>query len=141
MLRRDEMLCFSLGVAMRRVSKLYAEALAQFDITPPQLFLLTCLEMDDGQKPRDLAEMVSLDSSSMTPLLDRTEAAGLLVRRPDPDDRRSLRIFLTDKGRELSAKLEPVVEQLQDRIHREFFADYSPDQVQLFKEMLTRVRE
>ena len=71
MLRREEMLCFSLGIAMRRISKLYAEALAEFEITPPQLFLLTCLEMQDGQKPRDLAEMVSLDSAFFGPLLDQ----------------------------------------------------------------------
>src|SRR5688572_33510764 len=105
MLKREEMLCFSLGVAMRRISKIYAEALAGHEITPPQLFLLSCLEASDGQKPRDLAEQVCLDASSLTGLLDRTEKSGLIERRPDADDRRALRIHLTDAGRKTLAGL------------------------------------
>ena len=88
MLKREQMLCFNLGVAMRRVSKLYAEALAAHDVTPPQLFVLSCLGKQDGQQPRDLADQVCLDSSSMTGLLDRVEKAGLIERRADPADRR-----------------------------------------------------
>ena len=141
MLKREDMLCFSLGVAMRRISKIYADALAGHEITPPQLFLLSCLEAVDGQKPRDLAEQVCLDASSLTGLLDRTEKAGLIERRPDPDDRRALRIYLTDQGRKTLCGLHGVVEEIHARIEREFFADYSPQERQMFTQMLTRMRE
>ncbi len=141
MLKREQMLCFSLGVAMRRISKLYAEALAEHDVTPPQLFLLTCLQRQDGQKPRDLAEQVCLDSSSMTGLLDRTEKAGLVCRRPDPQDRRALGVYLTDLGRQRLAALGPAVERVQQQIDEEFFGQYSPEQVALFKQMLQQMRE
>lgn len=141
MLKREEMLCFSLGVAMRRISKIYAEALAGHEITPPQLFLLSCLGNCDGQKPRDLAEQVCLDASSLTGLLDRTEKAGLIERRPDPDDRRALRIYLTDQGRKTLDGLHGVVDDVQQRIEREFFGDYTPEQRELFRQMLTRMRE
>lgn len=141
MLKREEMLCFSLGVAMRRISKIYAEALAGHEITPPQLFLLSCLEHNDGQKPRDLAEQVCLDASSLTGLLDRTERAGLIERRPDPEDRRALRIYLTEAGRKNLAGLHGVVDCVHQRIEREFFGDYSPEQRAMFQQMLTRMRE
>lgn len=141
MLKREEMLCFSLGVAMRRISKIYAEALAGHEITPPQLFLLSCLQHCDGQKPRDLAEQVCLDASSLTGLLDRTEKAGLIERRPDPEDRRALRIHLTESGRETLSGLHGVVEGVKQRIEREFFGDYSPEQREMFQQMLTRMRE
>jgi MarR family transcriptional regulator, organic hydroperoxide resistance regulator len=141
MLKREEMLCFSLGVAMRRISKIYAEALAGHEITPPQLFLLSCLEHSDGQKPRDLAEQVCLDASSLTGLLDRTERCGLIERRPDPEDRRALRIYLTDAGRATLGGLHNVVEEVRARIEREFFGDYSPEQRDMFQQMLTRMRE
>jgi DNA-binding MarR family transcriptional regulator len=141
MLKREEMLCFSLGVAMRRISKIYAEALAGHEITPPQLFLLSCLEACDGQKPRDLAEQVCLDASSLTGLLDRTEKAGLIQRRPDPEDRRALRIYLTEQGRKTLGGLHDVVDEIHGRIEREFFADYSPAEREMFKQMLTRMRE
>ncbi len=141
MLKREEMLCFSLGVAMRRISKIYAEALAGHEITPPQLFLLSCLQNNDGQKPRDLAEQVCLDASSLTGLLDRTEKVKLIERRPDPEDRRALRIYLTDTGRNALAGLSDVVNEVQCRIEREFFADYSDEDRALFRKMLARVRE
>jgi DNA-binding MarR family transcriptional regulator len=134
------MLCFSLGVAMRHVNRIYGEALAEHEVTPSQLFLLSCLQQQDGLKPRDLAELVSLDTSSLTGLIDRTERVGLLQRQPDPDDRRALRIYLTDKGRELLDRLEPVVERLQERIHREFFGEYSAEQVTMFMNMLRQVQ-
>ena len=77
MLKQDEMLCFSLGVAMRRISKIYAVALAEHDITPPQLFLLTTLGKSDGLRGCELAQQVCLDSSSLPGLIDRgTELLG-----------------------------------------------------------------
>jgi DNA-binding MarR family transcriptional regulator len=141
MLKREDMLCFSLGVAMRRINRIYADALAGHEVTPPQLFLLTCLDAADGQKPRDLAEQVCLDASSLTGLLDRTEKTGLIERRPDPDDRRALRIHLTDQGRRTLDGLRAVVCEVQSRVEREFFADYTPEERELFRRMLARVRE
>ncbi len=117
MLEREQMLCFSLGAAMRRISRIYAEALATHDITPPQLFLLSCLGRTDGLKPSELAELVCLDSSSLTGLLDRTEKAGLVRREPNPADRRALRVFVTALGKQRLAELEPVIKELQVRIN------------------------
>ena len=68
------------GVAMRRMTRIYGEAISEHGVTPPQLYVLSCLYAEDGQKPRDLAEQVNLDTSSLTGLLDRTERAGLLKR-------------------------------------------------------------
>ena len=51
--------------------------------------------------PGRLSEMQGLSSGAMTNRLDRLEEAGLIRRRPDPDDRRSLQIELTDKGHKL----------------------------------------
>ena len=141
MLEREEMLCFSLGVAMRRISKIYADALAEHDITPPQLFLLSCLQKEDGQKVRDLAEQVCLDASSLTGLLDRTEKTALVERRPDPDDRRALRIYLTAEGRRRVVELEPLVTEVQQRVREEFFDGYSQEEVETFFRMLRRAQE
>jgi len=141
MLEREEMLCYSLGVAMRRVSKLYADALADHDITPPQLFVLSCLQSQDGQRVRELADRVCLDASSLTGLLDRTERIGLVERRSDPEDRRALRIHLTEAGRERVADLAPVIEELTERVHAEFFEGYTREQVELFLNMLRQAQE
>jgi DNA-binding MarR family transcriptional regulator len=140
MLQKDEMLCFSLGVAMRRISKIYADALAEHDITPPQLFLLTSLGKQDGLRGCDLAQQVCLDSSSLTGLIDRTEKLGLVERRPDPDDRRAQRIFLTATGKTRLADLQPVVADVQQRVQEEFFSGYSDEDVATFTSMLQKIR-
>lgn len=126
---------------MRRISRIYGEALSSLEITPSQLFALTCLGDSDGLKPRDLAEQISLDSSSLTGLLDRLEAGQLVQRRPDPRDRRSLRVHLTDQGRQRLADLEPVIVGLQDRVREEFFADDSPEDFERFMRMLRRFQQ
>ena len=65
----------------------------------------------------------------------------MIERRPDAEDRRALRIYLTEQGRKTLACLHDVVDGVQTRIEREFFADYTPEQRTLFLQMLTRVRE
>jgi DNA-binding MarR family transcriptional regulator len=136
MLRHDEMLCYWLGVALRRVQRRFTEALEQYEITPAQLFVLNCLESQDGLKPRQLAEQVALDASSLTGLLDRMERSGYVERKADPHDRRSLRVLLTDLGRSRLAELGPLVLEEQQRMMQDFFAGYSEEQVELFWNML-----
>ena len=141
MLDREQMLCFSLGVAMRRISKLYADSLVGHGITPPQLFLLRSLQRGDGRKPCELAGEVCLDASSLTGLLDRTEKAGFIERQKDPSDRRALRIFLTKTGRTRLVELEPLVKKIQKQIDQELFEGRSEEDIALFRQMLEQVGE
>ncbi|EAQ78830.1 MarR family winged helix-turn-helix transcriptional regulator [Blastopirellula marina] len=133
---RDNSLSFQLGVAMRRVARLYTEELAPFQLTPPQLYLLTCLEQNAGCKPREIARSICVDASSITSLLDRSEQAGLIQRQADPADRRSLQIFLTDLGRRRLATVAETVEALNQRIRDELLAPFNDEQVDLFLTML-----
>ena len=66
-------------------------------------------EGQGGSNPRDLQRAVMISSGGMTKRLDRLEAANLLERRPDPDDRRGVRIMLTDDGRELIDRVLPAL--------------------------------
>lgn len=134
--KKDDLLCFHLGVAMRKISRIYADGLAAYEVTPAQLFMLSCLECQNGQKPSELAEEVHLDASSMTGLLDRTEKAQLIRRMRDPADRRALRIYLTPQGQETLQRLKPVITQLQEKVHEDFFGGYSEEQVACFLEIL-----
>lgn len=132
MLKREEMLCFSLGVAMRRISKINAERLEQgMPSLHRSCFCRSRLQANDGQKPCDLAEQVCLDASSLTGLLDRTEKVGLIQRRPDPEDRRAVHLSHS-KRTKASAGLSDVVSEVQCRIEREFFAEYTDETAKCF---------
>ena len=68
---------------------------------------------------KDLSRELLLDSSSLTGHLDRMERAGLVVRKDDPDDRRAIRVFLTDKGRRLKKQMEPIGMELKETLQKE----------------------
>jgi MarR family transcriptional regulator, organic hydroperoxide resistance regulator len=118
MAQLDQHVCFLLDVATRRITKFYNRRLRPFGITYNHLFILSCLWEQDGVHAKDLAKQLCLDSSSLTGHLDRLERVALVVRQDDPDDRRAIRVFLTEKGRHLQAQLEPIGKELKETLQR-----------------------
>src|SRR5271154_4637346 len=89
-----------------RLLKTYADHKArQYGMTRAQWAVLVRLQRTEGLKQSELAEILDLQPISLTRLLDRLCANGLIERRPDPDDRRANRLFLTPAA-------GPVVESL-----------------------------
>lgn len=78
-----------------------AKVAAEHGMTVVQLRLLGVLR-DRTPGMQELARHLGLDKSSMTGLVDRAERRGLVRREPSPDDRRGVRVSLTDEGRELA---------------------------------------
>jgi DNA-binding MarR family transcriptional regulator len=86
----------------RRFSRFLDETLAEFKLDHAEWKLLGLLARRGeaySSSPGKLARMMELSSGAMTNRLDRLEEAGLLRRRPDPDDRRGIQVELTDEGR------------------------------------------
>ena len=102
---------FLLTKAQQTVYQYFKSRLADFDVTPVQYGILASLWLNDGQSPSQIACSLNLDSSTITGLLDRMENKQLLQRQPDAQDRRALRVFLTETGKELRVPLEKVVEE------------------------------
>jgi DNA-binding MarR family transcriptional regulator len=101
-------LCFAIQSAARAFERRYAALLAPLDLTYPQYLVMLALWERDGQTLRDLGAALHLDSGTLTPLLKRMEAAGHVSRARDPYDERLLRVRLTDAGRALRARAEPI---------------------------------
>ena len=118
MAQLDQHVCFLLDVATRRITKFYNRRLRRFGITYNHLFILTCLWEQDDVHVKDLAQQLCLDSSSLTGHLDRMERIALVVRQDDPDDRRAVRVLLTEKGRHLKDQLEPIGQELKATLQR-----------------------
>jgi DNA-binding MarR family transcriptional regulator len=97
----ERQVCFALSVATRSVLSVYRPVLEPMGLTHPQYLVMLALW---GQSPlavKELIEMLQLDGPTLSPLLKRLEAAGLLTRTRDPGDERQLRIDLTPQGRAL----------------------------------------
>lgn len=97
-LRLDLFLCFSLYSATHAMQRVYAPMLADLGITYPQYLALVALWQQDDQTVGALGEHLMLESSTLTPMLKRLEAAGLVSRARDPNDERQVRVRLTEAG-------------------------------------------
>jgi MarR family transcriptional regulator, organic hydroperoxide resistance regulator len=100
-LRLDNQLCFALYGAANRMTRLYRPILDALGLTYPQYLAMLVLWEQSPRTVGALGDALDLDSSTLTPLLKRLEAGGLVERHRDPDDERRVIVALTDKGRAL----------------------------------------
>ena len=104
MLRLDQQLCFALYSSSLLMTKLYKPVLGALGLTYPQYLALLVLWEADAVSVRELGDKLYLDSGTLTPLLKRMEAAGLLTRERATDDERRVVVALTPAGRALRRK-------------------------------------
>jgi DNA-binding MarR family transcriptional regulator len=97
-------LCFSLYSASLAMTKVYRKLLAPLDLTYPQYLVMLVLWEGDELTVSAIGERLFLDSATLTPLLKRLEAAGLLTRERAVEDERQVVIRLTRAGKALQAK-------------------------------------
>ncbi|MFZ1814691.1 MAG: MarR family winged helix-turn-helix transcriptional regulator [Rhizobiaceae bacterium] len=71
----------------------------------PEWRVLACLTDWDGSMVTELSRYAMIEQSRLTKIIIQMDERGLVSRRDDPADRRRVRIFLTDKGRELAERL------------------------------------
>lgn len=103
-LRLDSMLCFAVYAAGHAFTRFYKPRLDALGLTYPQYLVFMVLWEADGITVKTLGDRLFLDSGTITPLIKRLEARGLLRRQRDDEDERQVRIFLTPEGRGLRAK-------------------------------------
>ncbi|MBI5717061.1 MAG: MarR family transcriptional regulator [Burkholderiales bacterium] len=109
-LQLDHQLCFALYSASLAMTKLYKPLLEPLGLTYPQYLAMLALWQDDGLGVSQLGERLQLDSGTLTPLLKRLEAAGLVQRLRDAEDERRVRLQLTPAGRALKTRARAVPE-------------------------------
>jgi MarR family transcriptional regulator, transcriptional regulator for hemolysin len=100
-----------------RMLKTYADQRARsFGISRAQWAVLFRIDRTEGLKQSELAEMLDLQPISLTRLLDRLADNKLIERRPDPNDRRANRLYLTPAARPLLAKLAALGEDMMETV-------------------------
>jgi DNA-binding MarR family transcriptional regulator len=97
----DNQLCFALHSASLAMTKVYKPYLDALNVTYPQYLVLLVLWERDGLTVSAIGERLFLDSGTLTPLLKRLEAQGLLSRTRDAADERRVVIRLSEQGRTL----------------------------------------
>jgi len=100
----DGQLCFALYSANLAMGKLYRQLLSGLDLTYPQYLVMLVLWEGDGITVSELGDRLFLDSATLTPLLKRLQAAGLVQRTRGTHDERQVIVTLSDEGRALREK-------------------------------------
>jgi DNA-binding MarR family transcriptional regulator len=97
----DQLLCFALHSTAQAVVRASKPMLDKLGLTYPQFLVMTVLWAEDNQTVGAIGDKLFLESSTLTPLIKRLEAAGLVRRARCAEDERQVRVGLTDRGKAL----------------------------------------
>jgi len=108
--------CFRLGAISRKMARHYNNKLVPYGITIVQSWVLFHLSGREGSSIKDIASAVQLDSPVVTGLVDRLVKEGLVIRQEDTNDRRSVKISITDRGSKIVDEVSATVTEYNQRI-------------------------
>ena len=129
----ERQVCFALAVASRTVISVYRPVLEPMGLTHPQYLVMLALWGDEPLSVMQLSRMLELDAGTLSRLLKRLEAAGLVRRDRNPDDERSLAVVLTPQGRRLRKQALAVPGTILERL------DMDLDDLMALRDRLTEV--
>ncbi len=134
-MRVEQSLHFMLLKAEAALAKQLYQTLAEIELSPGQPKLLDYLCEHDGCIQKELASVCEVESATITRLLTRMESAGLIERRVSSSDKRSLSVFLTEKGRHAGT----IVREKFAGIEAGAFAGLDGEHRKLFLELLCKI--
>lgn len=112
----EECVNYLLTTAQHSVFLKMTEKLSVFDITPVQYAVLYCLWESDKRSPKEIAERLKLENSTISGILERMEKKDLIKRSISKEDRRFIQVVLTKKGASLKEDVLTAVEQVNNEV-------------------------
>ncbi len=134
-LKLSDQLCFVTYSAAHAFNRVYKPLLDPLGLTYPQYLVLLVLWEGDNITVKEIGQRLFLDSGTLTPLLKRLEAAGIVERTRDVQDERQVRITLTQKGRDLQAPVPEAWDQVVCAV------GMAPEEFDVLKAQITRLRD
>jgi DNA-binding MarR family transcriptional regulator len=131
----------SLGFIIYRTALALKAALQRFfkengyQITAEQWGIIRHLWEEEGLSQREISEKASKDKPNITRMLAALEHKGIILRQPDPGDRRKYRIYLTGEGKQLHQRLLPLVQDLRQKV----IQDLDGREIDLLRDTLNRI--
>lgn len=118
-LRFNGSLWCNLDIALRNLDQIYGQVVEPLGLTVIEWYILRALYDHDGQHASELARAVGRAATSFTPILDKLQDKHLIERRPDPADRRAVRIYLTDKAHKSKDSVLNSAKQVDAQIQKQ----------------------
>ena len=132
----EQTLGFRIAKARRRLYARFRDAFAPYGLTPPQFGIYARLWKRDGVSQKELSVWSEMDRTTICGVIDRLAAAGLVERRPHPDDRRAYLIYLTKQGR----ALQPEIAEVARKVQAGFSTRLTPEELDTLNLLLDKIR-
>ncbi len=127
-----ECINFLLSTAQHNVFQYLSVKLSSLGITPSQYSVLSCLWGRSHATPKQLAEILGIETSTVSGLLDRLQKNGLIDRIVNSEDRREVQVIATQKGRDLEKPVTVII----DDMNKEVLKTFTQDEIDKLKSML-----
>lgn len=134
-MKREETIDHHIKSAWHAISRMYNQQAVKEDITTSIGFVLLNISSKEGTPATKIAPLMGLESRSLTRVLKNMEEKGLICRKPDENDGRSVRIFLTDLGKEKKEVSRITVLAFNEAIRESI----DPDKLKVFFEVIEEV--
>lgn len=136
-LKLENQLCFPFYAASHLIIRAYQEDLSRLGITYPQYLVLMVLWEKDPRTVNEIAEQLLLNTNTVTPLLKRMEAMGLIERKPSQTDLRKVEVGLTEKGEKMQLEASTIPANLLNKLH----VSPTDAQIQELTDLRSRLQE
>ncbi len=132
----EECIIFQLAKAYQKAHGLFKKRLLPYGLTPIQHLILEALWMENGLSQKDISTRLVLDKATLSGVLDRMSAGGWITKEQDLEDKRTLRICLTGKGK----KLKPNLARERNQANDELLSSLNLEEKVLLKRLLKDVQ-
>ena len=126
---------YLLTVAQHEVFVVFSERLAEFGVTPGQYGILNCLWSQGSATPKEIAQTLRLENSTVSGMLDKLQKRGLVTRVLDPNGRKSIRVEASEAGKAIREDVLRTVDELNQAV----LAPFTAQQRQQLLELLRRL--
>lgn len=108
-MQETDCIFFQLSKAYQLGNRFLTQKVSELNLTSVQAMILGFLDQEDQITSSELGKRAELDSATLTGILDRLETAGFIERKGNPDDRRSIHIYLTQNGKAIGREATRVI--------------------------------
>lgn len=135
-MKASETVCYSIKTAWHSIYRMYNNVAVKHDITTSIGFVLLNIDADEGTPATKIAPLIGLETRSLTRMLKSLEEQGIICRKADARDKRLVRIFLTEKGKEKREASRRTVLAFNHLVQQRI----DPEKLKIFFEVVNQIQ-
>ncbi len=136
-MKREETVDFHIRSAWHAIARMYNQQAAQYDATMAMGFVLLNIDSEEGVPATKIAPQMGLETRSLTRILKSLEERGIIQRKADLTDKRSVRIFLTKDGKKRKEKARETVLRFNEVVREQI----SENKLKTFFEVIQQINK